>query len=511
MDDARRTHVVADHRRRPVDRERADVQLGRSTPAAAHRYLSFDKASGRANWISSPEGRPTDTIYANPYVADVNGVRMFFSGGSDGAMHALKVDTGEKVWSWPVSQRGLNTAALLIGPDVIVSHSEENLARARWACSRRCPPQQERHAHRQGRALAHSRRAGGLRVARVSDGQRIYIVDNGGILFATTPRRASSCGSRTSARSRNRRRCSPTASSTSAPRTGSSTSSGRSPTKPKSSIRIWLGSEQNPEPIIASPAVARGRVYVVSMNAIYAIGPKMAPPGAPANPATAAKPAAAAQLPAGVPPRARDAHRTHPQARRVDRFDRRGLRRQRRRHLPAAPATWTVEEPQGHGRRRQVHRRRRRRSAGRPGQGHSRDASSARRASASSPICRGASTSRTGAKCRRRTGRTPPASSPCATSTAAKSSSSSPRIRFAFAKRCRPFFGVTELTRLHHRVGRPRDGAPPPDGRHRHRRAALRAGAVRQPPGAHLQPWQPETSAHREESTSSGTRTPGTR
>ena len=50
-----------------------------------------------------------------------------FSGGSDGAMHAIKAATGEAVWNWPVSQRGLNTAALLLGPDVIVTHSEENL------------------------------------------------------------------------------------------------------------------------------------------------------------------------------------------------------------------------------------------------------------------------------------------------------------------------------------------------------------------------------------------------
>ena len=45
----------------------------------AHRYVSFDKASGRANWISAPEGRPTDTIYANPYVGVVDGTRMLFS------------------------------------------------------------------------------------------------------------------------------------------------------------------------------------------------------------------------------------------------------------------------------------------------------------------------------------------------------------------------------------------------------------------------------------------------
>jgi hypothetical protein len=34
----------------------------------------------------------------------------------------------------------------------------------------------------------------------------------------------------------------------------------------------WLGSQADPEPIIASPAVADGRVYVVSMSATYAIG-----------------------------------------------------------------------------------------------------------------------------------------------------------------------------------------------------------------------------------------------
>src|SRR4051812_37888782 len=49
--------------------------------AGAHRFMSFDTSSGNMLWISAPEGRPTDTIYANPYVANVNGTRMFFSGG----------------------------------------------------------------------------------------------------------------------------------------------------------------------------------------------------------------------------------------------------------------------------------------------------------------------------------------------------------------------------------------------------------------------------------------------
>src|SRR5829696_7148770 len=54
----------------------------------------------------------------------------------------------------------------------------------------------------------------------------------------------------------------------------------------------WLGSAQDPEAIIASPIVANGRVYVVSMAATYAIGAKAARvsrsgPRAPVQPSTA--------------------------------------------------------------------------------------------------------------------------------------------------------------------------------------------------------------------------------
>ena len=112
--------------------------VGAARPAAAHRFISFDKTNGQTLWVSAPEGRPTDTIYANPFVADVNGTRMLFSGGSDGAMHALKIATGEPVWNWKVSQRGLNTAALVVGTTSSSRTARRTSARARWACSPRC-------------------------------------------------------------------------------------------------------------------------------------------------------------------------------------------------------------------------------------------------------------------------------------------------------------------------------------------------------------------------------------
>ena len=39
------------------------------------------------------------------------------AGGSDGAFHALKVNTGEPVWDYELSKRGINTGAVLQGHD----------------------------------------------------------------------------------------------------------------------------------------------------------------------------------------------------------------------------------------------------------------------------------------------------------------------------------------------------------------------------------------------------------
>ena len=264
----------------------------------AHRYLSFNKNTGRANWFSSPEGRPTDTIYANPYVADVDGTRMFFSGGSDGAMLAMKINTGERLWTWLVSKRGLNTAALMVGSDVVVSHSEENVLSSEMGMLAAMPANKTGVlADQDARWVVRGVQAG--YASPVSDGQRLYVVDNGGIMFAHDAK----TGARVWEQNLGTiQKSSPVLADG---KIYVGTENGRfyiiRPHADKAEIldQDWLGSEQNPEPIIASPAIARGRVYVASMNAIYAIGPKLAPSGAPANPASgAAKPAAT--LPAGV-------------------------------------------------------------------------------------------------------------------------------------------------------------------------------------------------------------------
>ena len=273
----------------------------------AHRFISFDKTSGDVIWISAPEGRPTDTIYANPFITEVNGVRMFFSGVSDGAMHALKVATGEPIWSWPVSQRGLNTAALVLASDVIVSHSEENLGTSEMGMLAAVPAASKgKLTDKDARWIVRGVQAG--YASPVADAERIYVLDNGGVLFAHDAKTGTQLWQQplgTIAKA------SPVFGDgklyIGTENTGDA--GGKfyiiRPHADRAEIldQDWLGTPQKSELIIASPIIARGRVYVASMDALYAIGPKQPPKrsapstntasggGAPSNGSPAAQPA----------------------------------------------------------------------------------------------------------------------------------------------------------------------------------------------------------------------------
>ncbi len=92
-----------------------------------HRFLALDKKSGTPVWWSEPGGQPLDTIYSIPVVAVINGQRLLICGGADGALHAMKARTGEKVWSVPLSKRGLNVSPVVSGNLVYITQGEENL------------------------------------------------------------------------------------------------------------------------------------------------------------------------------------------------------------------------------------------------------------------------------------------------------------------------------------------------------------------------------------------------
>jgi outer membrane protein assembly factor BamB len=241
----------------------------------AHRFISLDTATGQVLWVSAPEGRPTDTIYANPYVADVNGTRLFFSGGSDGAMHALKIATGEPVWHWNVSKRGLNTSALMVGPDVIVTHSEENMDVNEMGMIAAVPAASKGTlTDKDARWIVRDVQAG--YGSPVSDGQRIYVVDNGGVLLAFDVKDGHQVS---------RKNLGTIQKSSPVLADGKlyvGTENGKFYVlRPRADGVDVLdedemppGTDGKPSAIIASPAVARGRIYVVSMDNMFAIGPK---------------------------------------------------------------------------------------------------------------------------------------------------------------------------------------------------------------------------------------------
>ncbi len=244
----------------------------------AHRYVSFDKSDGQTIWLSAPEGRPTDTIYANPFIADVSGTRMLFSGGSDGAMHAIKVANGEGIWNWKVSQRGLNTAALMVGSDIIVSHSEENLGTSEMGMIAAVPAASKGTlTDKDARWIVRGVQPG--YASPVSDGERLYALDNGGVLFAFDVKTGKQLWQQTLGTIA---KASPVLADgklyIGTENTGDA--GGKffiiRPHADKAEIldQDWLGTPQKSELIIASPIVARGRVYVTSMDALYAIGPK---------------------------------------------------------------------------------------------------------------------------------------------------------------------------------------------------------------------------------------------
>ena len=244
----------------------------------SHRFISLEKTSGQIRWVSAPEGRPTDTIYANPFVADVNGTRMFISGGSDGAMHAIKIGTGEPVWNWKVSQRGLNTAALVVGPDVIVTHSEENIGSSAMGMLAAVPAASKGTlTDKDARWIVRDVQVG--YGSPVSDGQRIYIVDNGGVLMAFDLK---------DGRQLWRKNLGTIQKSSPVLADGKlyvGTENGKLYIlRPRADgvdvldeDEMPQGPDGKPSSIIASPAVARGRVYVASMDGLFAIGPKGAP------------------------------------------------------------------------------------------------------------------------------------------------------------------------------------------------------------------------------------------
>ena len=249
-----------------------------------NRYMAFDKGTGDTVWISSPQARHYDTNYSTPIVVDIPSatsgeppVNAMIVGGTDGAYHALQVNTGVPIWRIDVSKRAILNSALYRDGIAYITHGEENIGTTQMGMV----------------AAIDARRTGDLTEdafkwktygflpsfpSPVMDDERLYVVDNGAIVAAFDLKTGTKSWERSLG---TLQKGSPVLADN---KLYVGTENGKffilrpSATGVEVLDEDLLGTADSPEPIIASPIVADGRIYVTSMDAIYAIGKRTPQP-----------------------------------------------------------------------------------------------------------------------------------------------------------------------------------------------------------------------------------------
>ncbi|MDH4064356.1 MAG: PQQ-like beta-propeller repeat protein [Acidobacteriota bacterium] len=307
-----------------------------------NRYFAFDARTGQTVWIASPQTRHYDTNYSTPIVVDLPAGRALIVGGTDGVYHALRVTTGEQIWSAEVSKRAILNSAIFRDNVAYITHGEENMDTTEMGMV----------------AAIDATKTGALGgdafkwktlgflptfASPVMDAERLYTVDNGAIVGAFDLKTGERLWTKTLG---TLQKGSPVLADG---KLYVGTENGKffilrpSATGADVLDEDLLGTEAEPEAIIASPIVADGRVYVASMENLYAIGKRVPSRGAaratPAAAASSGPPAALLVFPydALVSPGGTQTFR-------VRLFDDRGVFI---REEDASSVAWTVDQVKG--------------------------------------------------------------------------------------------------------------------------------------------------------------------
>ncbi len=238
-----------------------------------HRFMAFDKKTGETMWVSAPGARPYDTTYAPPIIANVNGMRLLIQGASDGFIHAIKPQTGEPVWRYEISKRGINTGVVVRGTTAILTHSEENLESNEMGMMVAVDATAKGDLKKEQVKWSVNGWQGGFS-SPVLDGDRLYQIDNGANLAAFDVNSGKQLWLQNLGTIQ---KASPVLADG---KLYVGTENGKffilkpGPTGCEILDQDQLGTEALPEAIIASAAVSNGRIYLVSDTALYAIGKK---------------------------------------------------------------------------------------------------------------------------------------------------------------------------------------------------------------------------------------------
>ena len=98
-----------------------------ASPPPKQTFYAFDKKTGKLLWTAAPGGAPLDTNYSVPIVTVIEGTRMLIAGNADGGCYAMNARTGETLWGFQMSKRGLNASPVADGKYVYISHGEDNI------------------------------------------------------------------------------------------------------------------------------------------------------------------------------------------------------------------------------------------------------------------------------------------------------------------------------------------------------------------------------------------------
>jgi outer membrane protein assembly factor BamB len=98
-----------------------------SQAVGANRLVAMNKHDGHIVWWWESKQKPKDTISSIPVVAVINGQRVLVFGSGDGYLFAVKARTGEELWSYHITEGGLNNTVVVDGNRVYCSHGAENV------------------------------------------------------------------------------------------------------------------------------------------------------------------------------------------------------------------------------------------------------------------------------------------------------------------------------------------------------------------------------------------------
>ena len=245
------------------------------------RFIAMDKRTGDIVYVANPGGRPYDTAYAEPSLATINGLRLLICGLGDGGVYAMKPQTGEKVWGIVLAKRGINTGVAVNGTTVLVSHGDENLHSTDLGMIAAIDGSQKGDI--KTFKWAHTAFLGGFS-SPILDGDRVYQIDNGSNMVAFDVQ----TGRELWKQQLGTVQKAPPVIADGKLYVG--TESGRFFILRPHSDRVEIlsnvempiskysccSSEGTPEQILAGAAISHGRIFFVSSDAVYALGPKKA-------------------------------------------------------------------------------------------------------------------------------------------------------------------------------------------------------------------------------------------